>query len=168
MKALERRPAPILHSSGPLAFEQFQLGYTTNDMVQACAVFAQRYGISKFCALEGEMPEGGRVRLQFAWCGGVMYELIEAEAPNAFYRDRLPADRFAIRHHHIGYLVRSADEWENLENQISQGNWDVAVRYSEPGFMQAVYIDAPELGHFLEYIFPEAAGMEFFGNVPDN
>ncbi len=36
------------------------------------------------------------------------------------------------------------------------------------GFMRCCYVEAPELGHYLEYILPEAAGIEFFESVPNN
>jgi hypothetical protein len=37
-----------------------------------------------------------------------------------------------------------------------------------PGFMQSCFVDAPELGHYLEYIFPSPAGAEFLSSVPGN
>ena len=37
-----------------------------------------------------------------------------------------------------------------------------------PGFLKSCFVEAPELGHYLEYIYPEAAGIEFFQNVPAN
>jgi hypothetical protein len=155
-------PAP-----GPLAFEQFQAGYATNDVERACAVFAERYGIREFRRLEGEMQGGGHIRIEIAWAGGMLYELIQADGPGGeFYRARLPADRFAIRHHHHGFLVTNAADWEALNRQIDQGGWKVALTTDVPGFMKAVYIDAPELEHHLEYLFPEAAGYEFFETAP--
>ena len=152
---------------GPLRFEQFQAGYVTNDMDRACAVLGDRFGIREFCRLEGDMQEGGRIRLEMAWAGGILYEIVQADGPGGeFYRERLPADGFAIRHHHLGFLVTNAADWEALQRQIAQGGWKVALQTDVPGFMKAVYIEAPELGHYLEYLFPEAAGYAFFEGAP--
>ena len=32
--------------------------------------------------------------------------------------------------------------------------------------MDSCFVDAPELGHYLEYIFPTQAGIDFFAAVP--
>jgi hypothetical protein len=37
-----------------------------------------------------------------------------------------------------------------------------------PGFLQARIVEAPDLGHYIEYIFPEAGGVAFFQGAPSN
>jgi hypothetical protein len=34
------------------------------------------------------------------------------------------------------------------------------------GYMRALYLEAPELGHYLEYICPDAGGVDYFNSVP--
>lgn len=162
------RPAPTARATaGPLAFEQFQTAYVTNDIDRACEVFAQRYGMTEFRRLEGPLAAGGHIRIEVAWAGGCLYELVWASGPGgAFYTDRLPADRFAIRHHHLGFLVPTEAAWEGLRRMIAEGGWQVALETEVPGFMRACYIEAPELEHYLEYIFPEPAGLAFFETAP--
>jgi hypothetical protein len=44
----------------------------------------------------------------------------------------------------------------------------VLTRTNVPGFVQARIIQAPDLGHYIEYIFPEAGGVAFFQGAPSN
>ena len=37
-----------------------------------------------------------------------------------------------------------------------------------PGFLQARIVEAPDLGHWIEYIFPVAGGVAYFQGVPSN
>lgn len=158
------RPGP---AADVLGFEQFQVAYVTNDIGRACEVFRARYGLAEFRRLEGELQAGGRIRIEIAWAGGVLYELVEASGPGAeFYAGRLPADRFAIRHHHLGFLVPDAEAWAALQRRIADHGWRVMLRSDIPGFMQACYIEAPELEHYLEYLLCEPAGLEFFTTAP--
>lgn len=163
---------PAIHSGqgvAPLGFEQFQTAYVTNDIDRACAVFAERYGISSFRRLEGALQAGGHIRIEIAWAGGALYELVCATGPGSeFYADRLPAEGFAIRHHHLGFLVPDATAWDGLQRLIEQQGWKVALRTEVPGFMQACYIEAPELEHYLEYLLPEPAGLDFFETAPSH
>jgi hypothetical protein len=158
---------PDATSAGVLGVEQFQMAYVTNDMERACDVFRTRYGIGEFRRLEGPFPEGGHVRIEIAWAGGTLYELVEASGPGGeFYRSRLPQDRFAIRHHHLGFFVPGEAEWAALEARIAGEGWKVVLRTDVPGFMRACYIEAPELEHYLEYLLCEPAGLEFFEGAP--
>lgn len=168
MTVILRRPAVRNGLGvGPLGFEQFQTAYVTNDIDRACEVFADRYGISSFRRLEGALQEGGRIRIEIAWAGGALYELVCATgAGSQFYVNRLPAQGFAIRHHHLGFLVPDAAGWDRLQQLIEHGGWKVALRTVVPGFMQACYIEAPELEHYLEYLLPEPAGLDFFETAP--
>jgi hypothetical protein len=168
MKArLQRPPLSSGRGGGPLRFEQFQVAYVTSDIDRACAVFGERYGLRAFRRLEGPLKEGGQIRIEIAWAGATLYELVWAEGPgSAFYADRLPAGRFAIRHHHLGFLVPDEESWDGLQAQIAQGGWQVMLRTEVPGFMKACYIAAPELDHYLEYLLPEPAGREFFEGAP--
>lgn len=165
-----KRPVPLFDpAQSMLKHEHFQMAYVTNDMARAQKVFADRYGISKFVGQQGETPSGGYIHVELAWCGGLMFELIETSGPGSeFYNEKLPAEGFAIRHHHLGYMIWNDADWQTFEAKIAREGWKVVFNSAMEGYMRACYLHAPELDHYLEYIFPEAAGMAFFDSVPDN
>lgn len=151
--------------------DHFQMAYVTNDIERACALFSERYGIREYRRLEGELPAGGHIRIELAWCGGLMYELIRAEGPGAeVFNSVLPAhpmgDELVICHHHLGYLLRDQPGWDALEREIAQGGWRVVHRIDVPGFLKACIVEVPEIGHYLEYFLPYAGGIAFFEGVP--
>jgi hypothetical protein len=152
---------------GLLTAEPFQMAYATNDIERACAIFAERFGIRQFRRLEGQRPAGGYMRVELAWVGPVMYELVEGHGPGTeLFTDRLPSDRFVIQHHHIGHLVRDESGWAALEALASRSGHALVGVNHNPGFMRSGFVDAPELGHYLEYILPEPAAIDFFNAVP--
>ena len=154
---------------GLLRAAHFQIAYATNDIDRACALFAEKFGISNFTRLEGPLAAGGHIRVELAWVGPVMYELITAEgAGSDIYVGRLPQVGFAVRHHHLGYLVSDSAEWDALLAEAQRVGADVPWISHNAGFMKSCFIDAPLLGHYLEYICPEAAGTAFFASVARN
>jgi extradiol dioxygenase family protein len=147
--------------------DHFQIAYATNDIARARDVFSGRYGLREYQNIEGEMPGDGYIRVSLAWSGGTMFELVQAEGPaGAFYNRKMPSEGFAIYHHHFGYFIQSEAEWEALKAEIERGGWPVVARFNQPGTLEAWYIEVPELGHFLEFIYPEPAGLAFFESVP--
>ena len=170
MPAIINRPPPALcPGPGLLLKDQFQIAYVTNDMERARALMASRYGIREFCLLEGPMPSGGLMKVAFAWVGSTLYELIDATGPATdFYTRCLPSGDFAIRFHHLGFLVHDRDHWLALERELEDGDWPIVYRSLSGSFMDAYYVDAPELGHYLEYIYPYADGAAFLAAVPHN
>ena len=167
---MDRPPLTPDPAQGLLRAEHFQVAYATSDPDRAWARFAERYGIRHFATLEGQLPAGGQMRVDLAWVGTVMYELMHASGPgSAIYMDRLPAGPdFAIRHHHLGYLIDGEAAWQGLMEQVSASGHRLAHLSENTGFMTSCFVDAPELGHYLEYIRPEPAGAEFLANVPRN
>jgi hypothetical protein len=167
-----QRPAEPTHApTGLMRKEQFQTGYVTNDLDRACELLRAKYGIGEFSFLEGEMGEGGSIRVAFAWVGGNMYEIIDAKGGKEaeFYTSRLPADgSFALVFHHLGYMIHSDEEWAAVKAEIAEREMNVALDVATGGFMDAIYIEAPELGHYLEYLYPAEGGLQFFGAVPAN
>jgi len=164
------RPAAAFDpGSGLLRNDCFQVAYATNDLDRACGVFAERFGIGKFRRLEGPLAAGGRIRIELAWVGPTMYELLRAEGPGSdFFMNLLPAAGFAIRHHHLGFFIDNLADWAALEAEIERGGWAVRSKSHNPGFLRACIVEVPELGHYLEYILPEPAGIAFFEGVPAN
>ena len=168
MKSANLRPPPSpCPGDGLLRNDFFQIAYATNDIDRACTLFGERYGIRAFRRLEGRLPAGGHIRIELALAGGAMYELISADGPGSeLFTGLLPAEGFAIRHHHLGYLIHSASAWDALNREFAERGWTVRSKSDNKGFLKACIVEAPELGHYLEYIFPEPAGIEFFESVP--
>lgn len=132
-------------------------------------MFSSRYGVSEFSFIEGDMPSGGHIRVAFAWAGGQVLEILDATGPGSeFYTEMLPDGEFAIRFHHLGFIVHDEDGWRALEADLAAGKWPIVHRTLTGTFIDAYYIKAPELGHYLEYVRPFAAGIEFYANVPAN
>lgn len=166
-----QRPMPTQQTaSALLRHDYFQIAYVTNDIAQARDVLSGRYGISAFQCLEGTRPNGGHIHVELAWVGGVMIELLTASGPgSAMFNDRLPPDgSFAIRHHHLGYFIYDDAQWDALHKEATRLGVKITPGNVNTGFLKSCFVEAPELGHYLEYIYPEAGGIEFFQNVPAN
>lgn len=152
-----------------LGREHAHSAWVTNDMDRAVDIFAQRYGIGEFRFIEGPMPTGGRIKVAFAWAGGQVLEIIMAGGPGAeFYNDLMPESDFAIRFHHLGFIIHDEAGWRALEQDLAEGGWEIVHRSLTGTFIDAYYVRAPELGHYLEYVRPHATGIAFYAEVPEN
>lgn len=166
---MKRPSATYNPADGLLRSEQFQIAYATNDIERARAIFQQRYGIKKFQRLEGPLHAGGHIHVELAWVGNTMYELLTASGPGSeLFIGKLPTDQFAIRHHHLGFLIHNENEWNALLAEIAHKGWTLLSQSSNPGFMQSCFVAVPDLEHYFEFLFPEPAGIAFFENVPSN
>lgn len=164
---------PEIHvapQGGLLRADQFQIAYATNDMDRACALFGERLGIREFRRLEGILPEGGHIRVELAWVGGTMYELICASGPGSeLFMAGVPQDEaFTIKHHHLGFLLPDQRAWDALQNEVRTGRWRMLGLNHNTGFMTRCFVAVPYLGHYLEYILPEPAGLAFLQSVPSS
>lgn len=163
---LRKPPAP---GAGLLGREHAHSAWVTNDLDRAVAVFASRYGVGEFGFIEGSMPKGGTIRVAFAWAGGQVLEIIAASGPGSeFYNEMLPQDEFAIRFHHLGFIIHDEAGWRELEAELRAGDWLIAHETLTGTFIDAYYIKAPELGHYLEYVRPFQLGIDFYASVPVN
>ena len=119
--------------------------------------------------MEGDLKEGGHIRVEFGWAGGSLFEVTQADGPGSeLYRQGLPKDEFAIRFHHLGYFIPDEAAWQALLKEIEQGRVKVLNETNVPGFLQARIVEAPDLGHWIEYIYPDAGGVAYFQGVPSN
>jgi hypothetical protein len=170
MTIVASRPNSLLApGNGLLRNDCFQVAYATNDITRACGLFAERFGVKEFRRLEGQLPAGGHIHVELGWAGGVMYELFQCSgAGSDFFNRVLPAEGFAIRHHHLGFFIADMAGWQALHEEIKRGGWTLHSNSHNVGFLRACIVEVPELGHFMEFILPEAAGIEFFANVPGN
>jgi hypothetical protein len=163
-----KRP-PLPSARGMLCKEHSHSAWVTNDLDRALDVFARRYGIGDCSFLEGAGALGGAIRVAFAWAGGQVLEIIAASGSEyEFYNRMLPRDEFAIRFHHLGFVIQEETAWKQLEQEIRDGAWEVPLSTLTGDFIDAYYINAPELGHYLEYVRPFEAGNAFYNAVPVN
>lgn len=153
---------------GLLLGEQFQIAYATNDIEQSKKDFANRFGIRSFSTLEGATPAGGYIQVALAWVGKTMYELLTASGQGSeLYMSNLSEKDYQVRLHHLGFILHSDEQWQRLHHRFEQANIPVLYENHANGFMRSCFIDAPGLGHFFEYLYPEPAGLDFFmNNVP--
>lgn len=166
---LQRPPTKAAPGAGLFRHDHFQIGYATTDMDRAVALFAERYGVKEFSKLEGPNAAGGQVRMYIGWAGGVMYELLWAEGPGTeVFRAGLPAEGFAIRPHHLGYRVDTPEGWAAILAEVEAKGLRVLHSTDVPGFLKAIIVEDPDLGHFVEYILPEPGGLAFFEQAPNN
>ena len=153
------RPIPIHDPAKSLLHnDHFQIGYITNDIERAAGVFRERFGVAQFSANDDTMANGATIRVRSVWIGAMMFELFSGSGPDmAFYTDAAPpGGDFVLRFHHFGYLVPDDAGWEALERQLAAGGWAVHRRSDIPDFLRVCMVEAPELGHFLEFIQPRA------------
>lgn len=163
---IKRPPQPS--APGMLCKEHSHSAWVTNDLDRALTIFTERYGIREYSFIDGPSPDGGHIRVAFAWAGGQVLEIIQGTGPGFdFYNEMLPEDgEFAIRFHHLGFLIEDEAGWKQLEREIEQGGWEVAYSTLTGDFIDAYYIKAPELGHYLEYVRPFEMGHKFYDAVP--
>lgn len=162
------RPVPVCDpAKGLLNAEHFQLAYATNDIARAEEVFRKRFGVTEFRPTEGENGEGGRISVRAVWIGGVMYEIICGQGPGMdVYTDVAPPGEFVLRHHHFGYLIPDEAAWSALHEEIARGGWRIRHESHTPGYVKAMFVEAPELGHLLEFVLPAPALLERFAATP--
>ena len=128
MSAMIKRP-PQPSATGMLCKEHSHSAWVTNDLDRALEIFEKRYGVGKFTFLEGEGPAGGKIKVAFAWAGGQVLEIIMASGPGfEFYNEMLPEEEFAIRFHHLGFIIDSDTDWKQLEQELQDGEWRIAHR----------------------------------------
>jgi hypothetical protein len=157
-------------AQGLLRAEHFQMAWATNDIARAQKVMRDRYGVVNWTRFGGPMPQGGSIHVELAWVGTIMYELMTAQGPgSAIYMDRLPhKDGFHMKHHHLGYIVESEAGWEALLAEVEAKGHHMPHYSAKSPFAKSCFVDAPELGHYLEYIWPTPEAVKFFQNVASN
>jgi Glyoxalase/Bleomycin resistance protein/Dioxygenase superfamily len=159
--------ASLRSASGMLCKQHSHSAWVTNDLEKALEVFSKRYGVGEYSFIEGPSPGGGHIKVAFAWAGGQVLEIICANGPGfEFYNEMLPAGEFAIRFHHLGFLIEDEAGWNQLQGELQEGQWPIAYSTLTGDFIDAYYIKAPELGHYLEYVRPFPAGSKFYDSVP--
>ncbi|MCB2060185.1 MAG: hypothetical protein R3E09_08220 [Novosphingobium sp.] len=163
------RPVPIYDpGKGLLHNDHYHIAYVTNDVDRAVEVFRDRFGVSEFRTNDNAQENGSTICVRSVWIGGMMYEICQGSGPGMdLYTDwAAPDGEFVLKLHHFGYLVPDDDAWDVLEDQLDRGGWTVRSRSDIPGFVRACFVEAPELGHFLEFVQPGAGLLERMNATP--
>jgi catechol 2,3-dioxygenase-like lactoylglutathione lyase family enzyme len=162
-------PVPVFDpAKGLLANDHFQMGYVTNDIERAVAVFRSRFGVQTFRASDNETPGGGKVSVRAVWIGRMMYELACGSGPGMedFSDYAPPGGDFVLKFHHFGYLIPDEAAWSAMEAVVAHGGWTMRKPSDTPGFVRACFVDVPELGHLIEFIMPREGMIERFNATP--
>lgn len=159
------RPARTGKPTGLLGYDYFQDGYITNDIERAMATLKDSMGITNWTVLSNP----GVMEIRLAWINGKQIELIETEGEfNPLYDHWIDkGGEFAIRHHHFGYYLYDDAEWAQLNRQIDALGRKRLME-AEIDMLKVIYVDAPEVGHYLEFIYPNEKGKAFFESVASN
>jgi hypothetical protein len=163
------RPVPQFDSSrGLLHNDHYHVGYVTNDLQRAAGVFHQRFGVTMMRESESRLPGGGHIALRSVWLGNMMYEITCGVGPGMeLYSDHAPhGEDFVLKFHHYGYLVSGDEAWNTLRRQIDAGGWPLVLDTDTPGYCRACYVDARELGHYLEFVQPRDGLLERMNATP--
>jgi hypothetical protein len=152
----------------------FQLAYVTTDLAPTIEYFSFNYGVAQFKIIRGmefRHDSGFMVRadLALAYAGNMMIECIQPlDRAFAFYSDRLPATGFAMQFHHLGMLLHTAQEFDQVGEALRLQGASVPYAGSFHG-VSFLYVDTwAELGHYLEYIHLSGPARHFWDDVPVN
>lgn len=149
----------------------FQQGYLTTDLDRAVALYGERLGVKRFFTFDtSAMSPEAPIRVGLAWAGGVMVELIEPIGLAApVYAGHLPPEGFAIRFHHMGYMIDEEAKWRDMVAALEGQGIPVALRRQGTGWIDFCYFDTRTmLGHLVEFVLAYPAGREFLAQVPRN
>lgn len=143
----------------------FQIAYATSDVEQAAKLFRERFDTGAFTILD---PPGDIMRIGLAYAGTTMYELIQPlnDITGLYAPWIADVEGFAIRHHHLGMLVDTAEDLAAIRTTHVHNGTPVANEGSMPGALDFLYVDTtPLLGHYLEYVRLEEGGRAMFAQV---
>ena len=169
MQAQLKRPVPVYDPArGLLHNEHFQLGYVTNDMPRALAIFRDRFGITRWRENDSDLPGGGKVGTRTVWVGAMMYEIVQGHGLEMeCFSDFAPhGGDFVLKFHHFGYLVPDEARWALLEDRLAQRGLRVRKPSDIAGYVKTCFVEIPELDHLLEYILPREGLLERMNATP--
>jgi len=164
-----RRPVPVFDPArGLLHGDHYHVGYVTNDIERAAGVFRERFGVGTFRETSSETPSGASIALRSVWLGNMMYEITCGTGPGMelYSRHAPPGREFVLKLHHYGYLVPDEAGWSAVRRRIETGGWKVVLDSDTPGYCRACYVEAAELGHYLEFVLPREGLLERLNATP--
>jgi hypothetical protein len=163
-------PTPISTLAGFL-----QVAYVTTDIERAIGLFRSGHRIAnwlRLCPIEIETAPGrtATLNIALAYVGPVQIELIQPVAGHdAVYRDALPAQGFAVCHHHLAQLIDSEEAYEHQRGALAQQGVAMALEGQSPGVARYFYSDhRATLGHYIEHIWYSPQGLAGLAHIPRN
>lgn len=151
----------------------FQVAYVAEDAKAAIASLRLRFDIAHWDVLDMKVIHGPEAPARYianAWVGDIMIEVIEPdEVIDSIYRDWKSDSAAALRFHHLGFLVDTAEELDVAKAQFAGQGFPIVAEGSFGNVLDYAYADTTaELGHYYEMMFLKAEGEGFFEQIPNN
>jgi len=160
----------------PISPAFVQLGYVTNDFDRASAVFKESMGVPELfiwkdvhvhMELYGA-PATAVIDLGYAWRSGTMVELILPRSGAIdFYMPGIEGPEFGLKLHHVGFGVDGtpADFDERWQSEVANGR--PLVNLCRAAMGSYCLVDGrKDCGHYVEYLWNNAQGLDFFAKIP--
>lgn len=151
----------------------FQIGYATNDLDQALALFRDKYAMGPFAELRGMEVQGPHntdmvANFALAYKGDTMIELIQpVKGDTSMFDHVLPNNDFAVRHHHFGYCLESMAELDEAEAKLRAEGIDIPIKGNGMDQVFFFYADTRHwLGHYSEYLTLTDKGRATYAQLP--
>jgi hypothetical protein len=118
--------------SSPVLFKRhFQVAYVVDSAEAAIATLVKRYGIARWDLLEMTQIHGAASAARYigkAWIGDLMIEVIEPnQAIESIYSIWQPDSGKALRFNHLGFLMKSADQFAAAKSQLAANGLPIVV-----------------------------------------
>lgn len=146
-----------------------QLAYTTNDIEQALAIYAEQYGIPSFHRLDahiiarvGDSEGEAELKIALANVRGVNIELMEVTKDVGGFFTSAISDRsgFAIALHHVCQrLDGPVSTWDAHLTDLQMSGREIAFHGNSGDYARLVFTDDRSmLGAYIEHLWmtPEA------------
>jgi hypothetical protein len=158
----------------PLLLKQhFQVAYVVRDISHAIERLRERFGIEKWEVIDWRdfaTEEQPFAKIALAFAGELMVELMEplTEGPSRF-TEWIPQLASAARFHHLGFLLHSEDEWQEVNEKLSASGYPTIFEGGFGDFVDYRCVDTvTDLGHYCELVRLKSEGMAYFSRIPRN
>lgn len=151
----------------------FQIGYATNDIDAALALFRDKYSMGTFAEIRNitvQGPDNSDMVANFAlaYKGDTMIELIQpVQGDTSMFDHVLPKNDFAVRHHHFAYCLDSMAQLDEAEAKLRAEGVDIPIKGNGMDQVFFFYADTRAwLGHYSEYLTLTDKGREAYAQLP--
>ena len=160
------RTSLVDRTNAPMFDGQYHMAFITADIEAAQERMATRFGIRNYRVKRN--PEA--IWSAHAFAGDMMIEIVQPgpQAPPVFLEDRPGGG--AVRLHHLGYLVRDAERFDEIEAIVEREGWKTPLRSTAmDGHLRVIFVDArADLGYYQEYVFLSGPALNLDDDVPIN
>ena len=93
--------------------------------------------------------------------------MLPPRKPTPMFDHVLPAEDFAIRHHHFAFCLDSMEQLDEAEQKMRGQGIDIPVKGNGMEQVFFFYADTrPWLGHYSEYLTLTDKGRETYAQLP--